>query len=46
MFESSDLNSEIKIIDFGLSSKLRPHMHTKVGTPVYVAPEVLSGDYN
>lgn len=38
---------KIKLIDFGLSSYFKDfqHLHTKVGTPYYVAPEVLDGDY-
>jgi len=39
----------IKIIDFGLSKQCNKNEHKKlqtiVGTPFYVAPEVLSGDY-
>ena len=41
--------ADIKIIDFGLSKMLQPSelvsMKTLVGTPYYVAPEVLDGDY-
>lgn len=38
----------IKLVDFGLSSYFEDFMnlHTRVGTPYYVAPEVLNGDYN
>jgi len=39
---------EIVIIDFGLSKMVdRPddHMATRVGTPYYIAPEVLNRDY-
>ena len=39
----------MKLIDFGLSKRLHlteKHMHTAVGTPFYVAPEVLMGDYD
>ena len=49
--ESNDPNNfeEIKIIDFGLSKQLlNPDyalMKTLVGTPYYVAPEVLEGQY-
>jgi calcium-dependent protein kinase len=37
-------DSELKIIDFGLSryDDEIEHMSTKVGTPYYIAPEVLS----
>jgi serine/threonine protein kinase len=40
---------DIKVIDFGLSKILKNpfegHMKTLVGTPYYVAPEVLDGYY-
>lgn len=43
IFESKTADSNIKLIDFGLSSKygssLR-RMETMVGTPYYIAPEV------
>ena len=37
----------IKIIDFGTSSLFNPttHLHKKIGTPYYIAPEVLNMDY-
>ncbi|KAM3146617.1 hypothetical protein pb186bvf_001147 [Paramecium bursaria] len=53
---SPDNDLDIRIIDFGLSkkyadnssAKLRTQMRhqSKVGTPIYVAPEVLSGVYS
>lgn len=48
LFESSDPDSDIKIIDFGLSRKYNSEekMHTILGTPYYVAPEVLKGEYD
>ena len=38
----------IKLIDFGLSTYFSDfnQLNTKVGTPYYVSPEVLRGDYN
>jgi calcium-dependent protein kinase len=42
-------NSEVKLIDFGLAKRLAGEtekMSTVVGTPYYVAPEVLKGDYD
>ena len=62
MYTSEDVDSEIKLIDFGLSQapnennprgggvhsqgKKISRKGTKVGTPYYVAPEVLTGFYN
>jgi len=49
LFKNNKENAEIKIIDFGLSkkfSKQESSMTTIVGTPFYVAPEVLSGKYD
>eukprot|EP00742_Colponemidia_sp_Colp-10_P002048 GILJ01002188.1.p1 GENE.GILJ01002188.1~~GILJ01002188.1.p1 ORF type:complete len:487 (+),score=92.76 GILJ01002188.1:68-1528(+) len=48
LFESPDERAEIKIIDFGLSQKYSKgeEMTTVVGTPYYVAPEVLKGHYD
>ena len=49
LLASSDEDSEIKLIDFGLSKRFNSahnHLHTVVGTPFYVAPEVLRGDYD
>ncbi len=48
LFVSKDENAPIKIIDFGLSRhETAGHgiMRTKVGTPYYVAPEVLRKEY-
>ena len=47
LFLSKDENSELKLIDFGLSNKFGTgkflgNMSTVVGTPYYVAPEILS----
>ncbi|GMH66284.1 hypothetical protein TrST_g8833 [Triparma strigata] len=50
LFESTDEHSVIKIIDFGLSrhedTSPSHMMKTKVGTPYYVAPEVLNKEYD
>ena len=51
LMESKAQNSEIKLIDFGLSKRWSTEagaakMHTVVGTPYYVAPEVLRGEYD
>jgi len=48
LFESTEQDADIKLIDFGLSRKYNSNekMHTILGTPYYVAPEVLKGDYD
>ena len=54
LFKSTDEHAQIKIIDFGLSrhetfnnpNSAPQKMKTKVGTPYYVAPEVLKKDYD
>ena len=51
LMETKDENSEVKLIDFGLSKRWSTQegaekMHTVVGTPYYVAPEVLRGEYD
>ncbi len=49
LFSSHDQDAEVKIIDFGLSNKFSANsqvLHTQVGTPIYVSPEVLKGVYN
>jgi calcium-dependent protein kinase len=39
---------EIKVIDFGLSRTFEPNknMYSRMGTPFYIAPEVLKKKYN
>ena len=48
IFESPDIDSDIKLIDFGLSKKFKSSekLHSLLGTPYYVAPEVLTKNYN
>ena len=48
LFSDESETAEIKLIDFGLSSKFVPgqKFHTAVGTMSYVAPEVLKGSYD
>jgi len=54
MFSDKSEDSELKLIDFGLSKRFGANeggapggdfMHSIVGTPYYVAPEVLEGNY-
>lgn len=49
LFETKNFDSALKLIDFGLSAKFGENadkpMNTIVGTPYYVAPEVLVGTY-
>lgn len=50
LFVSPDANADLKIIDFGLSKIMnggRLHrMKTRAGTPYYISPEVLAGNYD
>ncbi|KAK6590550.1 calmodulin-domain kinase 2 [Cryptosporidium xiaoi] len=47
LFLTSDADSPLKLIDFGLAARFKPGcmMRTKVGTPYYVSPQVLEGLY-
>lgn len=48
MFESTKPDANLKVIDFGTSRKFEANKKMKktLGTPYYVAPEVLKQDYN
>mmetsp|Transcript_23605 Transcript_23605/g.23351 ORF Transcript_23605/g.23351 Transcript_23605/m.23351 type:complete len:80 (-) Transcript_23605:800-1039(-) len=48
LFETNDENSVLKIIDFGTSRKITEDIKCTelIGTPYYVAPEVLEGAYD
>jgi calcium-dependent protein kinase len=48
LFSSTATDSELKMIDFGLSKHFRygEVQHEAVGTPYTVAPEVISGSYD
>ena len=48
LLENSSPKALLKVIDFGTSSKVDPgsQLHKVLGTPYYIAPEVLSGEYN
>lgn len=45
--DGTEAEAELKVCDFGLSQHLEPgrHLHALAGTPYYMAPEVLDGDY-
>jgi len=49
MFESKEMDAEIKLIDFGLSKKSKPgksqYMTAGVGTIYTMAPEIFTGKY-
>lgn len=47
LLESKDQGARIKVIDFGTSQIFNPlkKMTMKIGTPYYIAPEVLSQSY-
>ena len=44
----SETSGTIKVIDFGTSQVFDPKskMHQTYGTPYYIAPEILAGEYN
>ena len=49
LFLTNDSSSEIKLIDFGLARKYdhsKEKMSSVLGTPYYIAPEVLKGEYD
>lgn len=47
LFMSYDRNDEVKIVDFGMACKFSDQpLNTRVGTPYYVAPEVIKGTYS
>ena len=51
LFQNPDFRSTLKIIDFGLSKiwakgEDQKSFRTRAGTPYYIAPEVLAGDYD
>lgn len=48
LFESLKPDSNLKVIDFGTSRKFNTNSRMKktLGTPYYIAPEVLKQEYN
>lgn len=47
LLESDEPNAKLKVIDFGVSQVFdkTKKMTTKIGTPYYIAPEVLNKSY-
>jgi calcium-dependent protein kinase len=47
LFDTKKENAEIKIVDFGLATRFSSEkgMSSVVGTPYYVAPEIINGNY-
>ena len=45
LLSDETLDADIKLIDFGLSKKYqnKDELKSKVGTPMYVSPEVIDG---
>ncbi|CAG9335437.1 unnamed protein product [Blepharisma stoltei] len=48
VFVSNEQNSDLKVIDFGLAKVVDEYevMHSLDGTPYYLAPEVIEGNYS
>lgn len=48
VFENKDKDLTLKLIDFGTSRKIHKNqkLHVKMGTPYYIAPEVLDKNYD
>lgn len=48
LLDSKSAEPVLKLVDFGTSTKFDPNvkMNQKLGTPYYIAPEVLSKNYN
>ena len=47
LFDTKREDAEIKLVDFGLASRFNngAGMSTLVGTPYYIAPEIINGNY-
>ena len=46
LFTNKDNESQLKLIDFGLSDHFKSgnNMHSMLGTPYYIAPEIWQGN--
>lgn len=44
MFEKIS-GSEVKLVDFGLSVQSNKRLHVQCGTPYFMSPEVIRGNY-
>ena len=45
MFDKKGHGGTVKFIDFGLACQFKPGQKDLAGTPYFIAPEVLSGNY-
>ena len=48
LLDSRSQNANVKVVDFGTSKLFNPNvkMKKRLGTPYYIAPEVLEGNYD
>jgi len=48
LYDSKKVNSVIKLVDFGISGTFKHNekLRSKLGTPYYIAPEILEKNYN
>lgn len=38
-------DGEVRLVDLGLAKDSQDHLHEFAGTPYFMAPEVINGDY-
>jgi len=46
LFSKNNNYNSLKIIDFGLSTNLKSDSRFRVGSPFYMAPEIIEGDFS
>lgn len=46
LYESTKEGAAVKLVDFGASCTLAKHLKETLGTPYYIAPEVLLKNYD